>query len=153
MFVGHSRSTEVERLVEVGWVESVAPTPSVPPKVIPTAPQAGGDRLAAQARIPSSAWRTAREALEHGPVLVQVARPGYAPGLACADCGQTARCLRCEGPLAQKTSRSIPACSWCGALAVGWHCANCEGTELRLRRAGARLEPPRTSAVRSRAFA
>jgi len=132
LFVGHSRSTEVERLVEVGWVESLSPTPSVLPKVIPTAAQVSGDRLAAQARIPSSAWREARNALETGPVLVQVARPGYAPRLACVDCGQSARCLRCEGPLAQKTSRSVPACSWCGALAVDWHCDNCEGTRLKL---------------------
>ena len=57
-----------------------------------------------------------------GPVLVQVARPGYSPRLACVDCGQSARCLRCEGPLAQKSARSIPACSWCGALAVDWRC-------------------------------
>ena len=136
LFVGHSRSTEVERLVEVGWVESLSPTPSVLPKVIPTAAQVSGDRLAAQARIPSSAWREARNALETGPVLVQVARPGYAPRLACVDCGQSARCLRCEGPLAQKTSRSVPACSWCGALAVDWHCDNCEGTRLKLVGAG-----------------
>jgi primosomal protein N' (replication factor Y) len=136
LFVGHSRSTEVERLVEVGWLESVSPTPSVLPRVIPTVTQNSGDRLAAQARIPSSAWRQAREALETGPVLVQVARPGYAPRLACVDCGQSARCLRCEGPLAQKTARSVPACSWCGALAVDWHCENCEGTRLRLVGAG-----------------
>jgi primosomal protein N' (replication factor Y) len=132
LFLGHSRSTEVERLVEVGWLESLAPTPRVLPRVIPTAAQTSGDRLAAQARIPSSAWRQARDALQSGPVLVQVARPGYAPRLACVDCGQSARCLRCEGPLAQKTSRSVPACSWCGALAVDWHCENCEGTRLRL---------------------
>jgi primosomal protein N' (replication factor Y) len=136
LFVGHSRSTEVERLVELGWLESVAPTPSMRPKVIPTAAQLSGDRLAAQARIPSSAWRQASDAAKTGPVLVQVARPGYAPRLACVDCGQSARCLRCEGPLAQKTSRSIPACSWCGALAVDWHCENCEGTRLRLVGAG-----------------
>ncbi|HEY5230526.1 MAG TPA: primosomal protein N', partial [Galbitalea sp.] len=136
LFVGHSRSTEVERLVEIGWLESVSPAPSVLPKVIPTAAQAVGDRLAAQARIPSTAWREAGAALRSGPVLIQVARPGYAPRLACVDCGQSARCLRCEGPLAQKTSRSIPACSWCGALAVDWHCDNCDGTKMRLVGAG-----------------
>ena len=136
LFLGHSRSTEVERLAELGWLESVSPTPSVLPRVIPTATQTSGDRLAAQARIPSSAWREARNALASGPVLVQVARPGYAPRLACVDCGQSARCLRCEGPLAQKSARSIPACSWCGALAVDWHCDNCDGTRLRLVGAG-----------------
>ncbi len=136
VFLGHSRSTEVERLVELGWLASVSPSPSVHPRVIPTLQQESGDRLAAQARIPSTAWRAAQAALADGPVLVQVARPGYAPRLACADCGQSARCRRCEGPLAQRTARSVPACSWCGALAVDWRCENCGGTRLRLVGAG-----------------
>lgn len=131
MFFAHSRSTEVERLVEVGWVRSVSPQPLILPKVVPTMQQFGGDRLAAQARIPSSAWQTARAALVRGPVLVQVASPGYAPRLACADCQQSARCLGCEGPLAQKSARAVPACSWCAALAVNWRCAHCDGDKLR----------------------
>lgn len=133
----HSRSTEIERLVEIGWLSSLSPTPAVLPKVIPTAQQAASDRLAAQARIPSSAWNQARAALEHGPVLVQVARPGYAPRLACADCRQSARCHECEGPLGQRSARSTPACGWCGALAVSWKCSNCEGEKLRLVGSGA----------------
>lgn len=148
LFLGHSRSTEVERLVEIGWLSSVAPAPAILPKVVPTAQQASTDRLAAQARIPSTAWREARSALETGPVLVQVARPGYAPRLACADCGQMARCLRCEGPLAQKSARAVPACAWCGALAVDWHCDNCEGTRLRFVGTGA----TRTAEDLGRAF-
>lgn len=148
VFLGNSRSTEVERLVELGWLRSVGPVPLMLPKVIPTAQQAATDRLAAQARIPSAAWKVARTALESGPVLVQVARPGYAPRLACADCGQTARCLRCEGPLLQKSSRSVPACAWCGALAVNWRCGNCEGEKLRLSGSGA----TRTAEDLGRAF-
>jgi primosomal protein N' (replication factor Y) len=118
------------------------------PKIVPTVQQSGGDRLAAQARIPSSAWQTARAALEHGPVLVQVARPGYAPRLACADCNQTARCTVCEGPLAQKSARAVPACSWCGALAVNWRCSHCDGEKLRFVGAGA----SRTAEDLGRAF-
>jgi primosomal protein N' (replication factor Y) len=137
IFLGHARSTEVERLVEVGWVRAFAPQPAVLPKVVPTAQQSSEDRLAAQARIPSTAWREARAALETGPVLVQVARPGYAPRLACADCKRSARCMKCEGPLGQKTSRSTPACNWCGALAVDWKCANCDGERLRFVGSGA----------------
>lgn len=131
LFLGHTRSTEVERLVELGWLRSISPKPLVLPKIVPTAQQAGGDRLAAQARIPSSAWTAARTALEKGPVLVQVARPGYAPGLACVDCRQLARCVNCEGPLVTKTRGAVPACAWCGALAANWHCGNCEGTKMR----------------------
>lgn len=131
ILAGHTRTTDVERLVEVGWVTPVAPERLVLPKVVPTMQQAGGDRLAAGARIPSSAWSTARAALQSGPVLIQVARPGYAPRLACVDCGNTARCLRCEGPLVQHTSHAVPACQWCGALAVDWRCVSCEGTRVR----------------------
>jgi primosomal protein N' (replication factor Y) len=116
--------------------------------VVPTAAQAGGDRLAAQARIPSSAWRTAREALEHGPVLVQVARPGYAPRLACVDCDQTARCRRCEGPLTKRSSSAVPSCAWCGALATDWSCSNCGGQRLKTVGIGA----TRTADELGRAF-
>lgn len=148
LVVSHSRSTEVERLVELGWFHSVSPAPAYSPKVIPTAQQLGGERLAMQARIPSSAWQAARAALESGPVLVQVARPGYAPRLACTECSQTARCGRCEGPLQQESARSVPGCAWCGALAVDWRCANCEGDRLRLVGNGA----TRTAEDLGRAF-
>jgi primosomal protein N' (replication factor Y) len=136
-FFAHSRSSEVQRLVELGWLTTLAPARSYLPRIIPTAEQTSQDRLAAQARIPSTAWREAKAALEHGPVLVQVARPGYAPRLACQDCQQSARCLRCEGPLGLKTSRSVPACTWCGALAAEWHCRNCGSTRFRLVGQGA----------------
>jgi len=147
-FFANSRSTEVERLVELGWLTSVSPEPAVHPKVIPTAQQPANDRLAAQARIPSAAWREARAALETGPVLVQVARPGYAPRLACADCRQSARCQRCEGPLTQKSARSIPSCVWCGAIAANWTCSNCGSDKLRLVGQGA----TRTAEDLGRAF-
>ncbi len=149
IFASHSRSTEVERLVELGWLTALRPSPRILPKVVPTAQQSGGDPLAERARIPSSAWRAAREALSQGPVLVQVARPGYSPRLACVDCGQTARCLRCSGPLAQRNQRSVPSCSWCGALAVDWKCSHCDGT--RLRSAGA-AGTSRTAEDLGRAF-
>jgi primosomal protein N' (replication factor Y) len=131
LFFAHARSSEVERLVELGWLDTVAPVRRYLPKIVPTVQQQSQDRLAAQARIPSSAWQVARAALDHGPVLVQVARPGYAPRLACQDCQQLARCLRCEGPLALKSAGAVPACAWCGALAAEWHCQNCDGTRLR----------------------
>ncbi|HEY8912591.1 primosomal protein N' [Lacisediminihabitans sp.] len=136
-FFGHARSTEVERLVELGWLGEVGPERSYQPRVIPTSQQPGQDRLAAQARIPSSAWREARAALEHGPVLVQVARPGYAPRLSCGTCGQTARCAKCDGPLGLRSARAVPSCGWCGAIAAAWACGNCEGTKLRLVGQGA----------------
>lgn len=137
VFLSHSRSTDVQRLVEVGWLEHVDMSPVVKPRVIPTAHQHSSDPMAARARIPSTAWKEAKAALETGPVLVQVSKPGYAPRLSCKDCKRGARCNRCEGPLAQKSAVSPPACSWCGALAVSWKCSTCDGTSLQLSRPGA----------------
>lgn len=148
VFLSHSRSTEVQRLYEVGWLAALSPGGIRPPKVIPSANQVSQDRLAAIARIPSAAWKAARAGLDDGPVLVQVSRPGYAPKLACADCAQTARCTTCAGPLAQRTASSTPSCVWCGALAVKWRCRECDGARLRMVGSGS----ARTADELGRAF-
>ncbi|ANP72794.1 hypothetical protein [Cryobacterium arcticum] len=132
VFLGHSRSVETERLIEIGWLRAVHPAKDVHPRVIPTTFQSEPDAQARAARIPSAAWLAAKEAVRTGPVLVQVASPGYAPMLACRSCGQSARCTQCQGPLAQSSANATPACRWCGHLAAGWHCSHCEGTQLRV---------------------
>ena len=148
VFLSHSRSTEVQRLVEVGWLVSLSPDGLRIPKVIPSANLVSQDRLAAIARIPSAAWKAARAGLDEGPVLVQVARPGYAPRLACTDCTHTARCTTCAGPLAQRSASAPPSCVWCGALAAKWRCRECDGTELRMLGSGS----ARTADELGRAF-
>lgn len=135
---GLVRSVEAQRLVELGWLRDVGPERAFSPKVVLTANQQATEDAARAARIPSLAWRAAREALSGesgrpaGPVLVQVARPGYVPQLACVSCGQAARCNRCEGPLGQTRAGATPSCAWCGALASDWHCDRCEGDRFRM---------------------
>lgn len=149
VFAGHTRSTEVQRLVEVGYLDQLRPLRPRHPRIIPTENTAhAADRLAAQARIPSLAWRTATAALATGPVLVQVARPGFAPGLRCAQCGEAARCRRCGGPLRQRREGAPPSCTWCGAIDGAWRCTNCSGHVLRPAGVGAR----RTAEELGRAF-
>ncbi len=148
VIAGHTRTTDVERLVEVGWLEQLAPARPRHPRVVATANTTADDRLAAQARIPSIAWRTATEAVKTGPVLVQVGRPGYAPGMRCADCGEAARCRRCGGPLRQRRSGAPPSCTWCGAIESAWRCPACSGAKLRTAGAGTR----RTAEDLGRAF-
>ena len=120
--------------------------------VTPTAQQTGGDGPAAQARIPSAAWRVGERALEHGPVLIQVARPGYAPRLACAECGESARCRRAADHSRCAAAAPPRPATWCGVLAVDWACSKCEGTRWRPRGSGAPALP-RSSAGPSRARA
>lgn len=148
ILLSHARSTEAQRLVEHGWAEQIAPARRSAPKVLPTANLLAQDQVAAAARIPSTAWRMAREALIEGPVLVQVARPGYAPGMSCADCNSTARCRTCDGPIMQHRAGAVPACAWCGALATDWRCEHCDGHRMRRRGAGS----TRTAEELGRAF-
>ncbi|WP_291056156.1 primosomal protein N' [Herbiconiux sp.] len=136
-FLSHARSTEVERLVELGFLHPVFPTPRYLPRVVPTAEQDDADAPQNAARIPSSAWTAARKALESGPVLVQVARPGYAPVLACTTCSTPASCTVCGGPLKVARAGERPTCSLCGAIAANWHCSHCAGTTLRFASIGA----------------
>jgi primosomal protein N' (replication factor Y) len=146
LFLGHTRSVEVQRLIEIGWVHEVAPAKHVRPRVIPTEQQASPEP--GSARIPTAAWRQAQEAVRVGPVLVQVARPGNAPLLACDRCREPARCAACGGGLAVPRDGGVARCVLCGTSASGWKCPVCDGTKLRAVTVGA----SRTADELGRAF-
>ena len=148
ILAAHARSTDVQRLVELGWLAEVEPLGRWRRRITPTAQQMTVDSTA-HARIPSTAWRVVTEALHHGPVLVQVARPGYSPRIACADCGETARCLSCRGPLGIRRVGAAASCRWCGSLAASWSCSTCEGVRWRTAGSGS----TRTAVELGRAFA
>jgi primosomal protein N' (replication factor Y) len=140
LMAGHSRSTELQRLVETGWAMPVdaerTAVRSTVPRVLNTADSFEQERdpLARIARLPGAAWRAAKEGLERGPVLVQVARAGYAPSLVCETCREPARCGSCQGPLAiagASGSAALPQCRWCSTPAPDWHCRHCGGRRLR----------------------
>jgi primosomal protein N' (replication factor Y) (superfamily II helicase) len=151
---GHSRTAEGAALVASGWARSLTASRQ---RVRAAAPQVqvsgddaerAGDAGARAARLPSLAWRTARDGLRHGPVLVQVPRRGYLPGLACRDCRRPARCTTCHGPLGTAAGRGTPQCAWCGRPAQAWTCPHCEGHRLRATAVGA----VRTAEELGRAF-
>ena len=140
LLAAHSRSTELQRLVETGWAMPVdaerTAVRSTVPRVLNTADSFEQERdpLARIARLPGAAWRAAKEGLERGPVLVQVARAGYAPSLVCETCREPARCGSCQGPLAvagASGSAAIPQCRWCSTPAPDWDCRHCGGRRLR----------------------
>ena len=145
VFAGHTRTTDVERLVALGWVRELPAARRVSPRVILSATREGESQ---GARVPSSAFAAAREALTTGPVLVQVARPGYAPVLVCATCRQPARCAHCAGPLHAARPGAVPQCSWCGRSAHAWSCPECSSTLVRMASSGSE----RTADELGRAF-
>jgi primosomal protein N' (replication factor Y) len=77
-----------------------------------------------------------RDGLTRGPVLVQVPRTGYLPGLACQTCRRAARCPSCHGPL-QRTGGGPPECRWCGRPQPAWTCPHCGGGRTRASSVGA----------------
>jgi primosomal protein N' (replication factor Y) (superfamily II helicase) len=154
LFGGFTRTAEVQQLVESGWARAIEAPSSAVRRLAPRVVLAGEgheqerDAAAASARLPSLAWRTAKAALQVGPVLVQVPRRGYVPSLSCRTCREPARCPTCQGPLALPAAGQAPVCRWCGRVAAAWRCPHCEGTSLRSAVVGAR----RTAEELGRAF-
>jgi primosomal protein N' (replication factor Y) len=151
---GFARTVAVEALVEPGELKPVAAPPAVVRSAAPRVVVAGEDRererdpAAASAHLPSLAWRTAKDALLRGPVLVQVPRRGYLPSMSCQDCRAAARCDTCAGPLALAGRDAAPACRWCGRSPSAFRCRHCGGGRMRSSVVGAR----RTAEELGRAF-
>jgi len=151
---GFTRTTSVQQWVESGEVRSVCAGAAVRRSAAPRVVLAGEgsdlerDGMAAHAHLPSAAWRAAKGALEHGPVLIQVPRRGYLPSLSCQTCREPARCERCHGPLALNAADGVPTCRWCGTVATAFECRSCAGAVLRSTVVGAR----RTAEELGRAF-
>lgn len=150
---GFTRTVEAQLLVEQRWAHPVQAPRDVVRRATPRVEAPGELDLAregpaAAARIPHPAWRIAKEALATGPVLVQVARAGYVPVVACARCREPARCRTCHGPLRLERAGAAPSCSWCGRLAADWACPTCGDTRVRATRVGS----ARTAEELGRAF-
>jgi primosomal protein N' (replication factor Y) (superfamily II helicase) len=139
---GYGRTAEAQQLVESGWAKEIAAdretVRSRAPHVSAIADD-GRDAQAATARMPTIAWRAARDALAGGaPVLVQVPRRGYLPAVSCAACRTPARCVHCHGPLSLRSATGPATCRWCARAAAGWTCVQCGGRALRSAVVGAR---------------
>ena len=153
---GFARSVPLELEVRERRAVAVVAAPrdvrAAAPRVVVTGDDVEVERdgPAARAHLPPVAWRTAKAALERGPVLVQVPRRGYLPSLTCQHCREPARCLRCHGPMGKAAPAAPPRCRWCGATygAEGFTCPHCEARSLRSTVVGA----GRTAEELGRAF-
>ena len=131
-FAAHARSTDVQRLVELGYVDAQV-NPPRRTRVVHADSALAPDAFAG--RVPEFVAREIRRALRTGPVLVQVATAGYAPVAVCADCNDLARCGACNGPFGFRVAGRA-ACRWCGEPPTGWECPTCEGRQLQERGMG-----------------
>ncbi len=140
-----ARTTEAQMWCDTGWAVSISPSRET---IREDGPRVRGDEGDdAGARIPRAAWEAIKRGLIDGPVLVQVARRGYLPRLACQKCRTPIDCA-CGGPLQITSGHAIATCAWCGALAGDARCPACGGRELRALAVGAE----RTAEEFGRAF-
>ena len=138
LLAGHSRSTEVARLVEIGYLKDQTAN-FAPPKIAATEPGL---------RVDSTSYQLARETFENGgAVLVQVANTGHSTGTYCSQCGERGRCRSCNGPIFID-GKNAPRCRWCSAMNLGLACHECGSTKYRQGMAGS----TRTAAELGRSF-
>lgn len=154
LIAGQTVTPEAQRLVDTGWARPVRPPRDLlrasMPRIVATSDSwhQQRDSLAGRARLPETAFRVARDALRIGPVLIQVARAGYAPAIACERCRTPARCTACEGPLTVLAHGRQPSCGWCGREAMAWSCPVCHHPRWRMSAVGSQ----RTAEELGRAF-
>lgn len=137
LFLGHSRSTELQRLVSLKFVADVT-EPFALPKI------ANSD---SDVRVDSLAWNAIRNGLQTGAVLVQVASRGNSASAFCSQCDKRAECRFCNGPL-WIDERNHIRCRWCNAVNLDHKCTACSATKLKPSGVGA----TRTVAEFGRAF-
>ena len=116
VFAGHTRTTDVERLVAVGWVRDIAAARRASPRVVLSATRRVSPAAPACPRRPSRAARGARAT---DLCWCRSRAPGTPRSLVCADCRRPARCAHCAGPLHAPRARAVPECGWCGRTATG----------------------------------
>ena len=126
VFASVTPSVESARFAELGFVEPAAAIPTRATVLL--ANDVTDDGFASLARIPTSGWRVLRDALERGPVLVQVSRPGFTPQVVCADCRTPHRCGACRSLLSGNRDGTV-LCRVCGLTPIGLKCSHCAGRE------------------------
>ena len=137
LLASHARSAEAEYLLRTGWATEVAAPRELVRERISVGLTGDSERdlrsdpAARSARLPSEAHQLLRDAVQHGPVLVQAPRVGYATRLACDHCRTPAVCTACHGPLRLRGPARPPECAWCATPAPGWACPECGGRGLR----------------------
>ena len=126
LLAGHSRTPEVQRLVEIGYLQDIT-VPFAAPKIAVSAPGL---------RVDSTSYQATRKALDSGgAVLVQVSNTGHSSGTYCAGCGLRSRCANCNGPIFIDDSHK-PRCRWCSALNLALRCTQCGSNKIRQGTAG-----------------
>jgi primosomal protein N' (replication factor Y) len=125
---GWSVSVESASLAKSNWAKALLPDKEVVRKAAPKVSTIGDG--ATYDRMPSNAWKSIKNSLMAGPVLVLVPRRGHTPALRCSGCRNAARC-ECGGRLELFSTHGVASCNWCGRAYPNWVCPWCQETRFR----------------------
>jgi primosomal protein N' (replication factor Y) len=136
VFTAHSRSTDIQRLVETGYLTESNQV-FARPKV----------SISEQGfRVDTNAFRAIKKGLASGSVLVQVAAKGDSSAIFCTACNTRVLCAICSGPI-WIDQNGLRKCRWCNNLSQDIRCL-CGAVTFSSGRAGS----TRTSSELGRAF-
>lgn len=118
IFVSHYPSFEISRLVEMGWMSSIATK--------------GQARMKISAQEENGSFQqTIHSGLRSGSVLVTTSNPGYVSSFLCQKCRNSALCS-CGGKLAIPSIKDSPTCSLCARTYLDWSCTWCGSSFIRM---------------------
>ena len=115
LLCGYVPSLEVAALIEAKKIRFI----SSPAKI-----QVKAFSSADSSLLPGGIFTNIRTSLNEGPVLFILPRKGYANGILCAHCKNTALCS-CGANLQVSNRDAAPSCKVCGETVKEWTCKYC----------------------------
>ncbi|MEI6648748.1 MAG: hypothetical protein WCO08_03785 [Actinomycetes bacterium] len=115
IFLSHSPSLEVLRLMEIGWLTSPSKRNRKTLKIVNE-----GDHR--------SHHQVIGDGLKRGSVLISVSEPGYVNSFLCSQCRNRAECS-CGGRLFFPRMGALPKCSICEKEYPDWKCTWCAASK------------------------
>ena len=115
IFISPSHSLEIERLINIGWIERKIFDAPIKKRIFPS-------------DFGVSYLSVLRNGLKTGSALVSVAEKGYSNLFLCGKCKNPANCL-CGGKLGIVSKNSKPNCYLCGKEFNDWTCNYCKSSQ------------------------
>lgn len=112
---GYVPSLEVAALIEAKKIRYISSAIKIQVKAFSSADSS---------LLPGRIFTDIRTSLKNGPVLFVLPRKGYANGILCAHCKNTALCS-CGAKLHLLNSGATPSCKICGEYVNDWKCNYC----------------------------
>ncbi|QPK94617.1 hypothetical protein HCQ94_02655 [Actinomyces sp. zg-332] len=136
ILAGFNKSIYMRQLENLKWAIPLEITPQharmIAPKIVCTQLL---DNIEPYHRISSYSYETIKNALEKGPVLVQVGTRGYFSKVVCKKCSLVPVCSKCKH-LVSMQNDNLFTCINCGKIYDHYQCSKCKNDDFKAIRSG-----------------